>query len=129
MPQQQPRYQEFQKKAKQLVEEGIDFLSSGFHTAEVLVGKTYQATQLHYKSKRSYVELYRTLHDLGHAIYETCGSSKKPPEQFSSVIVGLLGRIKDLEQQIVQAEKELEKSTVVKKTPPKQKHPPSPPVK
>lgn len=107
------KYRDIQGKAKQLVEEGMDLLRSGVKSAEVVAGKTLIATRLQYQSRRTQLDLYRALYDLGRAAYEQLKSSAGEVLQLTPDLLGRYGRIVELEKKIATAEKDLSHSTVV----------------
>lgn len=114
-------FHDIHKRAKELVEEGIEFLRTGFQGAEVVAGKTVEATKLHYRTKRWQVDLYRTLHDLGKLVYESAATKDEKSIEVTPAIAELIGRIHTLQHDIVAAESGIADATIVTPTPHKGK--------
>ena len=108
-------YQQMHQKAKRLVEESVQFLGESYHTAGAVMGKTMQATKLHYQSRRDHLALYRTLHDLGAAVTEEMRHQSGEQLHITTPIKGLFGRIIELEKEIAEAEKKISSITIVAK--------------
>ncbi|MBI4126332.1 MAG: hypothetical protein HY465_02440 [Deltaproteobacteria bacterium] len=112
-------YKNIQKKAQQLAEEGFEFLKTSFHSAQVMTGKTVAATRLHYDRRKCQLDLYRTLHDLGKAAYDQLATANGRPMDPTPALLGLFGRVSELQQRIAQIDQELQHTTVINPPTPK----------
>ncbi|PIR24912.1 MAG: hypothetical protein COX62_04880 [Deltaproteobacteria bacterium CG_4_10_14_0_2_um_filter_43_8] len=101
------------EKAKRIVEEGIELLKTGFQTAETVAGKTVEITKLHYNQRKDQLDLYRTFHDLGMAVYERMHQNENDPLKADAKLLGLYGRINDLQKHMENTKGELKNSSLL----------------
>jgi len=113
-----PHWEEMQVKAKTLIEEALKVLKAGASEAEHLAGTTASAAKLHMTIKRSRIEKYRLLHEVGNAVYEKVGSAGTAGNnvELSKQVKDLIGQVKNLDDEIDRAEKKLSNFSVVSKT-------------
>ena len=112
-------------KTKRLVEDGLEVLKSGWHGAEVVAGKTYQASKLHLGNGKAHIDLYRALHDLGMAAHYEIKQAQGESFIPSANLIKLNAKVKELEKAINKTEQKLSKLSIVereKKSSPVTKH-------
>lgn len=115
-----PHWEEMQVKAKVLMEEALKVLKAGMGDAEMIAGKTAAAARLHMQTRRSRIEKYRILHELGDLLYEKYETSSQPGQiELTKHMKDLLGQTRNLDQVIEGCEKKLNKFSITKKAPPK----------
>lgn len=112
------RWDKIQERARKLINEGMTLLKSSAHDAELLAETTTSAAKLHMDVGRKRIELYRTLHDLGTAVYEA--SIEGQPEAFAlpitPVMKDLISKVGDIVRASEEDAKRIKHISVVKGT-------------
>lgn len=111
-----PHWEEMQVKAKVLIEEALKILKSGMTEAEFLAGTTASAARLHMVIKRSRIEKYRLLHELGELVFEKAGTGQAAGIEPTKRMKDIIDQAKGLDKTIDESEKKLNKFSIVKKT-------------
>ena len=116
------KWNNVQKRASDLINEGLKLVKEGAHEAEILAETTAEAAKLHVTAGQNKLERYRALHDLGLAVYKRYAASKDVGSVgVTRDIELLLKKIAGLDEATKNAEKVLAKFTVVKKSTAKKK--------
>ena len=81
--------------------------------AEIMAGKTVEATRLHYQVRRWQFDLYLALHDLGKKVYEQLHTSGKKEFEGTPAVMNIVERVTDLQEKIATTEERLKHLSVV----------------
>ena len=112
-------FQNIRRKAKKFAEEGLKIVRAGMQGAEVVAEATVDATKHHVQSRRSQVDLYRALHDLGEQVFTQVQEGKTNDIKMTAQMEQICDRVVKLQKSILESNEHLSRITIVGKQAPK----------
>jgi|GEM_PF-309053 len=110
------QWDNIQKGAKKIIDEGLKLLRSGMSEAEYIAEATAESTRLHIISRRNRFDMYKAVHDLGYKVYEA--ALKNPSAKEVALSDGMkrtIANIGKMEAEAKKAEASISKLTVTNK--------------
>lgn len=111
-----PNWEEIQKHAKKMIDEGMNMLRSGMTEASYLADATAKAANLHVALRRNQLERYKAVHEIGKFVCEEVEyDHTKEQVRLTDHIKKKMEQVIALDDEARQFEAEISKLTVIRK--------------